>query len=268
MVEEALNGHNCCIMAFGQKGSGKTYTMEGPLGTLDNPASYGIILQSACYIFEVIETLKTEWAHQITISHLEIHNEILCDLLSTQPEDDKILEIKQDEKLRKTWVANLTTVKVHNTESVASLLRNEKCLNRTDTSRSHFVFQFHIVGKSLKTQETHEGYLNLISLASSDRDSGTMTNDTKKDAIHINSDLFCLNNVLVALVNHEKNVPYRSSKLTHLLQYSLGGNGKASLLATLSPSEQDFKETINTLRFAAKVNTYEIGTSKKPKPKN
>jgi len=161
-------------------------------------------------------------------------------------------------------------VRVHNSESVVSLLSNvtEKCTNRKDTSRSHFVFQFQIVGTNLKTQETHEGCLNLISLASSDRDLGSMTNDTKKDAIYINSDLSCLNNVFVALVNHEKNVPYRSSKLTHLLQHSLGGNGKASLLATLSPSEQDFKETLNTLRFAAKINTYEIGTSKKPKSKH
>jgi len=198
---------------------------------------------------------------------LEIHNDDLHDLLSNDSENDKKLEIKHDEKLRKTWVANVTSVKLDNHEHVTRLIKRASENRSSERSaQSHTIFQFHVMGKNSKNRESIEGHLSLIDLAGSERDNSTK-DTSKKDAVSINSNLVCLSNVITALANHEKTVPFRSSKLTYLLQNSLGGNAKVSMFATVSPCEEDLKESLNTLRFAAKINACEIGNARKTKGK-
>ena len=255
LVQSALDGYNVCIFCYGQTGSGKTYTMS----SVD-----GMIPRATHMIYDTITKLKEKsWSYTMVGSFIEVYNEDVHDLLTPNGRDDgkKKLEIKHDEARKTTAVTNCRTVCLDSPDKVEHML-SEAQKNRSvaatkaneRSSRSHSVFILRLVGENSATGERCEGTLNLVDLAGSERvkHSGA-EGDRMKEAQNINKSLSCLGDVIDALGKNSAHVPYRNSKLTHLLQYSLGGNSKTLMFVMVSPLEAHLKETLTSLRFAAKV---------------
>ncbi|XP_071099275.1 carboxy-terminal kinesin 2-like [Haliotis cracherodii] len=268
LVQSALDGYNVCIFAYGQTGSGKTYTMEG--GSVDDDLTMGMIPRAVQQVFSTARDLEEKgWQYQLDASMLEIYNETIRDLLS---EEDMKHEIKMTGNgSTETIVSNLTVISVQTESQIHKLLKKAthnravaetRCNERS--SRSHSVFQLKLRGSNELTGENCSGILSLVDLAGSERvkDSGS-EGQRLKEALAINKSLSNLGNVIMALGNKDNHVPYRNSKLTYLLQNSLGGNSKTLMFVNVSPKEECFQETLNSLRFATKVNQCNIGTAQK-----
>lgn len=269
LVQSALDGFNVCIFAYGQTGSGKTHTMEGP----DSVGEHrGMIPRAMEQIFETAAELELQgWSYTFTASIIEIYNETLHDLLNNNSNQEKI-EIKLvSDKTRDVEVTNVKSVEVKHSKHVQELLEKAsknrsvaatKCNERS--SRSHSVFRLKIEGHNTSNGEACVGDLNLVDLAGSERvaHSGS-TGQRLKEAQAINTSLSELGNVIMALNEKKSHVPYRNSKLTYLLCNSLGGNSKTLMFVNVSPLDKHTQETINSLRFATKVNRCDIGTAKK-----
>lgn len=262
LVQSSLDGYRVCIFAYGQTGSGKTFTMEG---SRDAPGMIPLAVQQ---IFETAFRLGTErqWKFSFEASYLEIYNETLRDLIE---DSSKSLDIKHQGN--KTAVSGLTYVQVESPEQVHDLLSKAaknravaetQCNERS--SRSHSVFTLNISGNNVATGESIEGILNLVDLAGSERlnHSGS-TGDRLKETQAINKSLAALGDVIAALAAKEAHIPFRNSKLTYLLQNSLGGNCKTLMFVNINPSEASFGESLCSLRFATKVNNCQIGTARK-----
>eukprot|EP00158_Paraphelidium_tribonemae_P008971 Partr_v1_DN28738_c2_g1_i2_m62156 putative kinesin-like protein len=270
LVQSACDGYNVCIFAYGQTGSGKTFTMEGPSSSLDNDEQMGMIPRGVLQIWHHTEQLKAKgWTYSMEGSFVEIYNETIRDLLSTSSEPKKC-EVKHLEG-GKTIITETETVILTSPQQVISILKraaqnrkvaSTECNERS--SRSHSVFILKISGENQLTGESCSGVLNLIDLAGSERlaNSGS-TGDRLKETQAINKSLSCLGDVISALGNSTSHVPYRNSKLTYLLQNSLGGNSKTLMFVNVAPSVDNFNETLCSLRFATKVNNCQIGTARK-----
>lgn len=261
LVQSALDGYNVCIFCYGQTGSGKTYTMS---------SRDGMIPRATHMIYGRISHLKeVSWNYTMEGSFIEVYNEELHDLLGgpvdagggKDADGKKKLEIRHDDVRKSTAVVNCRTVQLDSAEKVESMLQQAQ-KNRSvaatkaneRSSRSHSVFILKLVGENTATGERCEGTLNLVDLAGSERlkQSGA-EGDRMKETQNINKSLACLGDVIEALSRGAPHVPYRNSKLTHLLQYSLGGNSKTLMFVMVSPMEAHLKETITSLRFATKV---------------
>ena len=253
IVASVLEGYNGTIFAYGQTGTGKTFTMEGDRSSSVNK---GIIPRSFEHIFTIIKG-TTNKQFLVRCSMLELYNEEVRDLLSKS--DDKL-------KLRRTadgavFVEQLSSHEVKDETDCMKLLdigSKGKEMAATEmnekSSRSHCIFTLVVESSSEQDGEDHiiKGKLNLVDLAGSERQKKTKaTGKQFKEACNINQSLVTLGNVIQALV--EKNnghVPYRDSKLTILLEDSLGGNAKTMMLAAIGPADYNFDETCNTLRYA------------------
>ncbi|KAL2343907.1 hypothetical protein Fmac_005192 [Flemingia macrophylla] len=276
LVQSALDGYKVCIFAYGQTGSGKTYTM---MGRPDSPDLKGLIPRSLEQIFEASQSLKDQgWKYRMQASILEIYNETIRDLLSshrpsgndqTKSENSvpgKQYNIKHDAN-GNTHVSDLTIVDVSSANEISSLLRQaaqSRSVFRTEmnehSSRSHFVFTLRICGINEKTEQQVQGVLNLIDLAGSERLSRSgATGDRLKETQAINKSLSALSDVIFALAKKEEHVPFRNSKLTYLLQPCLGGDSKTLMFVNISPDQSSTGESLCSLRFAARVNSCEIG---------
>ncbi|CRK31402.1 hypothetical protein BN1708_018732, partial [Verticillium longisporum] len=197
-------------------------------------------------------------------SFIEVYNEELNDLLAPHGRESdgkgKRLEIRHDEARKQTTVAHCKTVALDSADKVEAMLAQAQS-NRSvaatksneRSSRSHSVFILKLVGHNASTGERCEGTLNLVDLAGSERlkQSGA-EGERMKETQSINKSLSCLGDVIEALGRGSGHVPYRNSKLTHLLQYSLGGNSKTLMFVMVSPLETHLKETLTSLRFATK----------------
>ncbi|KAK3327771.1 P-loop containing nucleoside triphosphate hydrolase protein [Cercophora scortea] len=267
LVQSALDGYNVCIFCYGQTGSGKTYTMS---------SADGMIPRATHMIYETVTKLKEKsWTYTMEGSFVEVYNEDLNDLLTPakEAEGKKKLEIRHDDARKQTTVLNCKSVSLDSADTVEMMLRqaqNNRSVAATKanerSSRSHSVFILKLVGENAATQERCEGTLNLVDLAGSERlkHSGA-EGDRMKETQNINKSLACLGDVIEALGRGSGHVPYRNSKLTHLLQYSLGGNSKTLMFVMVSPLEAHLKETLTSLRFATKVHNTHIGTAKSTK---
>ncbi|KAK4303929.1 hypothetical protein Pmani_024103 [Petrolisthes manimaculis] len=232
--------------------------MEGVHGDEEKE---GVIPRTVRFIFTTIEDFRNKgWVYKAEASFLEIYNETIRDLLVTQKEAKNLnYDIKLvDNKKSDCYVTNLKELLAiaQKQRAVASTTINER------SSRSHSIFQLKIIGENVKTTETCEGTLTMVDLAGSERlkesgSEGARLTETR----NINRSLSNLGHVIMALGQKQSHIPYRNSKLTHLLQSSLGGNSKTLMFVNVSPLETCYNETRNVLRFATKVNHCNIGTA-------
>uniref|UniRef100_H0VHB7 Kinesin-like protein n=1 Tax=Cavia porcellus TaxID=10141 RepID=H0VHB7_CAVPO len=275
LVQSALDGYPVCIFAYGQTGSGKTFTMEG--GPEGDPQLEGLIPRALRHLFAVAEEMSSQgWAYSFVASYVEIYNETVRDLLATGSRKGQggECEIRRagpgSEELT---VTNARYVLVSCEKEVRTLLQlahQNRAVARTAqnerSSRSHSVFQLQIFGEHAARGLKCGAPLNLIDLAGSERLDpslalGREERDRLRETQAINSSLSTLGLVIMALSNKEPHVPYRNSKLTYLLQSSLGGSAKMLMFVNISPLEENASESLNSLRFASKVNQCVIGTA-------
>nr|XP_027236364.1 osmotic avoidance abnormal protein 3-like [Penaeus vannamei] len=254
LVESVLEGYNGTVFAYGQTGCGKSFTMQG---VHDPPTQRGIIPRAFEHIFEVIQTTEN-MKFLVLASYLEIYNEEIRDLLGADAK--KKLDLKEHPD-KGVYVQGLSQHPVHNTGECEELMdrgwKNRSVgatLMNADSSRSHSIFTItlEMMDTTGETDAIRSGKLNLVDLAGSERQAKTgATGDRLKEATKINLSLSALGNVISALVDGKsKHIPYRDSKLTRLLQDSLGGNTKTLMVACLSPADNNYDETLSTLRYA------------------
>ncbi|KAF5025107.1 hypothetical protein F66182_2808 [Fusarium sp. NRRL 66182] len=265
LVQSALDGYNVCIFCYGQTGSGKTHTMS---------SADGMIPRATHMIYDTITKLKEKsWAYTMEGSFVEVYNEELNDLLTPSERCSRKLEIRHDDTRKQTSITNCKSVRLDSPSSVETMLeeaQNNRSVAATKanerSSRSHSIFILKLIGENSATGERCEGTLNLVDLAGSERLKHSQAEgDRMKETQNINKSLSCLGDVIEALGRGSGHVPYRNSKLTHLLQYSLGGNSKTLMFVMVSPLETHLKETLTSLRFATKVHNTHIGTAKATK---
>ncbi|KAI3404506.2 KAR3 [Candida oxycetoniae] len=261
LIQSCIDGQNVCVFAYGQTGSGKTFTMSNP--------SNGMIPLSIKKIFDDIKELKEQsqqWSYEITGRFVEIYNESIVDLLDPQPGEKH--EIKHDDINCKTSVTNIKTVPITSPEQANRLLaqvnsrRSTAATKSNDkSSRSHSIFIMDVNGYNRATKTQTFGTLNLIDLAGSERISVSQVEGERlKETQAINKSLSALGDVISSLNSTQaSHIPYRNSKLTYLLKHSLGGNSKTLMFVNVSPLSSDFNETMNSLRFATKVNNTKLG---------
>ncbi|TVU02415.1 hypothetical protein EJB05_52096, partial [Eragrostis curvula] len=273
LVQSALDGYKVCIFAYGQTGSGKTHTM---MGNPEVEEQKGVIPRSLEHIFQAMQVLNSQgWKYKMQVSMLEIHNETIHDLLSTnrvatQDGGSSKYNIKHDAN-GNTHVSELTVVNVTSVGEVSSLLRRaaqSRSVGRTQmnekSSRSHCVFTLRIFGVHSGMDQQVQGVLNLIDLAGSERlNKSGATGDRLKETQSINKSLSALNDVISAIATKEEHVPFRNSKLTYLLQPCLGGDSKTLMFVNLSPESSSTLESLCSLRFAASVNSCDIGRARR-----
>lgn len=241
--------------------------MDGIAGT--DEKHFGIIPRTIDLLYDCFkQNEKLGWKYELKASFLEIYNEVLFDLLSN---DIKEMEIRMVSAKTPTeiYVSNLTEVPVACEDELHELMRLAK-MNRATaatagnerSSRSHAVTQLKLTGFHADKNEISHGTINLIDLAGSESPKTSIRmEETKK----INKSLSELTNVIMALLQKNDHVPYRNSKLTHLLMPSLGGNSKTLMFVNVSPFQDCFVETVKSLRFAASVNSCKIAKAKKNK---
>ncbi|KAE8098577.1 hypothetical protein FH972_016630 [Carpinus fangiana] len=272
IVNEVLEGFNCTIFAYGQTGTGKTYTMEGeskrsksgPNGEL--PQEAGVIPRAVKQIFDTLESQNAEYSVKVTF--LELYNEEITDLLAPEEIQRVALEDKQKKQLPLmedgkggVLVRGLEEEIVASASEIFSLLERGSAKRRTaetllnkQSSRSHSLFSITIHIKEA-TPEGEElikcGKLNLVDLAGSENISRSGAREGRaREAGEINKSLLTLGRVINALVEHLGHIPYRDSKLTRLLRDSLGGRTKTCIIATVSPAVHCLEETLSTLDYA------------------
>ncbi|CAD8135464.1 unnamed protein product [Paramecium octaurelia] len=258
-VDSTLQGYNSTIMAYGQTGTGKTYTMHG-FSFTPNSDQLGIIPRSLHNIFTHIQMKSNSMTtFMVRASYLQIYNESISDLLRP---DHQQLNIREDKK-RGVFVENLSEWAVRSPPEIYQLMRRGNAKRVTastrmnDTSsRSHAVFIITVeqIEETPEGKRARVGKLNLVDLAGSERvrvtgATGIRLEESKK----INQSLSALGNVIAALTELKQpksHIPYRDSKITRLLEDSLGGNCKTTFMAMISPAIEAFNESLSTLKFA------------------
>ncbi|KAM8888008.1 kinesin-like protein KIF19 [Synchiropus picturatus] len=253
LIEGLISGYNATVFAYGPTGCGKTYTM---LGTDKEP---GIYVRTLNDLFRAIEETSDDMQYSVSMSYLEIYNEMIRDLLNPAT---GFLDLREDSK-GVIQVAGITEVSTINAQEIMELLmkgnkqrtQEPTAANRT-SSRSHAVLQVAVRQRSRcrdVLQEVRFARLFMIDLAGSERAAQTQNRGQRlKEGAHINRSLLALGNCINALSdkNGNKYVNYRDSKLTRLLKDSLGGNSRTVMIAHISPASLAFEESRNTLTYA------------------
>nr|POE76537.1 kinesin-like protein kin-14f [Quercus suber] len=237
LIRSVLDGYNVCIFAYGQTGSGKTYTMSGP--DLTSEETWGVNYRA------------------------------LRDFTLTPC----TLDIRNNSQLNGLNVPDASLVRVTCTRDVLDLMRigqknravGATALNER-SSRSHSVLTVHVHGKELVSNSILKGCLHLVDLAGSERvDKSEAVGERLKEAQHINRSLSALGDVISALAQKSSHIPYRNSKLTQVLQDSLGGQAKTLMFVHINPEVNALGETISTLKFAERVASIELGAARSNK---
>ncbi|KAI4364061.1 hypothetical protein MLD38_020200 [Melastoma candidum] len=272
IVNEVLEGFNCTIFAYGQTGTGKTYTMEGECKRSKSgsngelPAEAGVIPRAVKQIFDTLESQNAEYSVKVTF--IELYNEEITDLLAPEELSKVAMDDKQKKQLPLmedgkggVLVRGIEEEIVTSATEIFTLLERGSSKRRTaetllnkQSSRSHSLFSITIHIKEA-TPEGEElikcGKLNLVDLAGSENISRSGAREGRaREAGEINKSLLTLGRVINALVEHLGHIPYRDSKLTRLLRDSLGGRTKTCIIATVSPAVHCLEETLSTLDYA------------------
>uniref|UniRef100_K3WGA2 Kinesin motor domain-containing protein n=1 Tax=Globisporangium ultimum (strain ATCC 200006 / CBS 805.95 / DAOM BR144) TaxID=431595 RepID=K3WGA2_GLOUD len=257
LVESALRGYNCTCFVYGQTGTGKTFSMEGVPGDAEYA---GIIPRVMDDVFDGIQNMQADLEFLVRVSYIEIYLEKIRDLLEPSSNNLSVRESRE----RGVWIAGATEVCCASADEMMGVMRRggaNRVISSTrmnnDSSRSHSVFIITIEQRNVATGSTRSGKLFLVDLAGSEKVGKTHAKgQTLKEAQHINKSLSALGSVMNALTSGAQSsahIPYRDSKLTRLLQDSLGGNSETTLLVCGSCSSYNSEETISTLRFGTRA---------------
>ncbi|KAJ6686653.1 KINESIN-LIKE PROTEIN KLP-3 [Salix purpurea] len=268
LIRSVLDGYNVCIFAYGQTGSGKTYTMvkqkldisTGPKDLSDK--NQGVNYRALGDLFLLAEQRKDTFRYNVAVQMIEIYNEQVRDLLVT---DGKIRNSSQTG----LNVPDANIIPVSSTCDVIDLMylgQRNRAVGATAlndrSSRSHSCLTVHVQGRDLTSGAILRGCMHLVDLAGSERvNKSEVTGDRLIEAKHINKSLSALGDVIASLAHKNPHVPYRNSKLTQLLQDSLGGQAKTLMFVHISPEPDAVGETISTLKFAERVATVELGAA-------
>lgn len=271
---KTFEGFNGTIFAYGQTGSGKSWSMIGGSGDLQ-----GIIPRMNAKLFEDIAEKQANSTRRFLVmcSFFEIYNEIIFDLLNPVADRSKVgggLQIKEHPAMG-IYVKDLTEIMAEDADKLEGLLENgnkaravSSTMMNSTSSRSHSIFTIKIHQKDDDDPSRNVfAKLNLVDLAGSERQKGTgASGQTLKEGANINKSLSALGNVINALVESANGkkvfIPYRNSKLTRVLQESLGGNSLCTMLATLSPAACNYEETMSTLRYANRAKAIKVAATK------
>lgn len=273
IVNSVMDGYNGTIFAYGQTGTGKTYTM---VGINHDQEKQGIIPRAFKHIFNEITKKQNDASDDtssdflVRCSFIEIYNDAIKDLLNNKSAsnlkdiDERSLELREHPE-KGVYIKDLSYMQVETEQELLKYFEignnfrhvAETAMNR-DSSRSHSVFTI-IIESVIKDvidknkENIRVGKLHLVDLAGSERQSKTQAKGARfTEAININLSLSALGNVINALTSNKssKHIPYRDSKLTRILQDSLGGNSKTVMIANICSSDYNYDETLSTLRFA------------------
>ncbi|KAM9520008.1 kinesin-like protein KIF21B isoform 1-T3 [Guaruba guarouba] len=294
LIEGCFEGYNATVLAYGQTGAGKTYTMGTGFDLNISEEEQGIIPRAISHLFSGIEERKRVAQSQgraapefkVSAQFLELYNEEILDLFDSARDPD-VRHRKSNIKIHEDasgsiYTTGVTSRLINSQDELIQCLK-QGALSRTtastqmnvQSSRSHAIFTIHLCqmrvcarpdlvngevtslldGSQPTTEyETLTAKFHFVDLAGSERLKRTgATGERAKEGISINCGLLALGNVISALGDQSKkvvHVPYRDSKLTRLLQDSLGGNSQTIMIACVSPSDRDFMETLNTLKYA------------------
>ncbi|CAE6055696.1 unnamed protein product [Arabidopsis arenosa] len=244
LVRSVLDGYNVCIFAYGQTGSGKTFTMSGPRDLTEK--SQGVNYRALGDLFLLAEQRKDTFRYDIAVQMIEIYNEQVRDLLVTDGSNKRypyfMNEIRNSSQ-KGLSVPDASLVPVSSTFDVIDLMKTghkNRAVGSTAlndrSSRSHSCLTVHVQGRDLTSGAVLRGCMHLVDLAGRD--------------------------VIASLAHKNPHVPYRNSKLTQLLQDSLGGQAKTLMFVHISPEADAVGETISTLKFAERVATVELGAAR------
>ncbi|KAF2791268.1 kinesin-domain-containing protein [Melanomma pulvis-pyrius CBS 109.77] len=257
-VDDILNGYNGTVFAYGQTGAGKSYTMMG--SNIDDDVGKGIIPRIVEQIFASILASPSNIEYTVRVSYMEIYMERIRDLLVPQNDNLPVHE----EKNRGVYVKGLLEVYVSSVEEVYEVMRrggNARAVSATnmnqESSRSHSIFVVTVTQKNVESGSMKSGQLFLVDLAGSEKVGKTgASGQTLEEAKKINKSLSALGMVINSLTDGKSShIPYRDSKLTRILQESLGGNSRTTLIINCSPSSYNDAETLGTLRFGMRAKT-------------
>ncbi|ETW05509.1 hypothetical protein H310_03266 [Aphanomyces invadans] len=271
-VEQVVQGFNCTIFAYGQTGTGKTHTMMGPDSSLrqGDMSQWGIIPRAVDGLFQELKAVGACGAGAfVHCSYMQIYNNQVFDLLhSSAVKDQPPLQVREMIKghAKHIYVSGISEFRVGNAHEVLDLLHlgsKNRTIRATEcnekSSRSHALLQLSMEVESRGNERTtiiRRAKLNLVDLAGSEKwdTDVAMTHDRTRELRNINASLSALGNVISALTDKKRShIPYRDSKLTRLLQDSLGGNTRTIVIATISPSVAAVEETVSTLQFAERA---------------
>ncbi|XP_077130881.1 kinesin-like protein KIF19 isoform X1 [Ranitomeya variabilis] len=258
LVEGIVSGYNATVFAYGPTGTGKTYTMLGMDG------EPGIFIRTLNDLFRTIEEISDSTDYSVSLSYLEIYNELIRDLLNPS---SGFLELREDAK-GNVQIAGITEFYTYSAADAIVLLKKgnrhrtqEPTAANKTSSRSHAVLQV-IVKHRSKSQKVHDelrtGKLFMIDLAGSERAAQTQNQGQRmKEGAHINRSLLALGNCITALSerggSHTHHINYRDSKLTRLLKDALGGNSRTVMIVHISPAAAAFEESRTTLIYASRA---------------
>jgi kinesin family protein 4/21/27 len=284
LVRKCFEGFNGTVFAYGQTGSGKTHTMGGSFEEGFQTASggpgesAGVIPRVVHQIFETIAKQREadpSVSYTVTLSFLEIYNECIRDLLApaaASADAPASLDLREDPQRGGVVVAGLSAEPVTSEDQVYACLQRGGLRRATastqmnaQSSRSHAICTIGLERRGGGDGGHRWARLNLVDLAGSERQKRTKAEGVRlTEAININKGLFVLGNVISALGDERQagaHVPYRNSKLTRLLQDSLGGNSHTVMIACCSPADSNFEETVNTLRYAHRARNIQNSAS-------
>ncbi|KAI0221548.1 tubulin-dependent ATPase kip3, partial [Massospora cicadina] len=256
LIDEVLNGFNSTVFAYGATGCGKTHTM---CGTQDQP---GIIFLTMKELYGRINSAEGEVRFVASLSYLEVYNETIRDLLCNDQDRLNPLNLREDAK-QGIVVPGLVEKFPNSVEEMMAIImqgNKRRTVSATEanatSSRSHAVLQINIRqshGTPVLSKEYTFATLSFIDLAGSERAAATSNLAVRKaEGVKINTSLLALGNCIEALSKNKpgEHIPYRASKLTRLLKFSLGGNCKTVMIVCVSPVSTHFEETLNTLKYA------------------
>lgn len=258
-VDDILNGYNGTVFAYGQTGAGKSFTMMGPSDLADEEMK-GIIPRIVEQIFASIMRSDGNTEFTVKVSYMEIYMERIRDLLV--PQNDN-LPVHED-KARGVYVKGLHEFYVGSVGEVYQVLERGGAARAVaatnmnqESSRSHSIFVIEVTQKNVESGSARSGRLFLVDLAGSEKVGKTgASGQTLEEAKKINKSLSALGMVINALSDGKSShIPYRDSKLTRILQESLGGNSRTTLIINCSPSSYNDSETMSTLRFGERAKT-------------